>query len=179
MASAMGDKALCSLHGKMRSTKNLEDAGDGSGLCCAAGFECTQGNRNVVCRFFQEGKCTKGDACGFSHEVDHPPLVKGKDKGKGAGKDWGAKGGKDWGMPPWMKGGKGLDSWDAWGPAFGPYGKGMKGMKGMDMYYGMGWGKGDGKGFGKDAWGATPWGVAPWDAGYGPWEKGCKGFQRF
>lgn len=170
------EKAQCSLHGKMRTLDCMVDNGDGS-YSCTEGFECKDGNKGVICRFFLEGRCTKGDACGFSHEEGQDPYAGGPPafgaiRGKGGGKEFGPSKG-------WEKGGaKGWDSWLAahdqkgcmkgWAPQLGPASKGAWAPQlgpALGKGYAPAWGKGDGKSWGKDMWAGAPYQPSPWEKG--------------
>lgn len=62
---------VCTLHGKMRSPEVLTSDGQG-GFKCIDGKECKVGSgqsmKREVCRFWQQGLCSKGAGCGFLHE---------------------------------------------------------------------------------------------------------------
>merc|ERR1712190_459961 len=91
----------------MRSVNNLQDAGGGL-FCCSPEDVC----RSVIdeataqhtpCRYFAQGRCDKGDACPFYHDVASEPLplnsygaIKGGSKGShgGSGKGGGKSGEK-------------------------------------------------------------------------------------
>eukprot|EP00931_Biecheleriopsis_adriatica_P075618 TRINITY_DN49443_c0_g1_i1.p1 TRINITY_DN49443_c0_g1~~TRINITY_DN49443_c0_g1_i1.p1 ORF type:complete len:309 (+),score=56.09 TRINITY_DN49443_c0_g1_i1:37-963(+) len=86
-AGGPSETAVCSVHHKNRSTDVLVDDGYG-GLCCMRGKECrVSGPKTVICAFYQEGKCTKGVNCPFSHgdDDDRGDGGYGKDSGKGWG----------------------------------------------------------------------------------------------
>lgn len=64
---------MCSLHKKMRSGSAVIDMGDGT-FQCKASSECKSGPssggggvKRQMCKFFEQGTCTKGDACPYAH----------------------------------------------------------------------------------------------------------------
>jgi len=62
---------FCSLHKKMRSGSAMIDMGDGT-FQCKASSECKSGPspggvKKQICKFFEQGTCTKGDACSYAH----------------------------------------------------------------------------------------------------------------
>lgn len=63
-------QVMCSVHGKMRRVAYLEESADGS-YTCKQGFECQNtmegGVKRAMCKFFQQGTCTRGDVCAFAH----------------------------------------------------------------------------------------------------------------
>merc|ERR1712241_818352 len=63
-------QVMCSIHGKMRRVAYPEESADGS-YTCKQGFECQNtmegGVKRAMCRFFQQGTCTRGDVCAFAH----------------------------------------------------------------------------------------------------------------
>eukprot|EP00405_Crypthecodinium_cohnii_P051913 CAMPEP_0206590354 /NCGR_PEP_ID=MMETSP0325_2-20121206/39561_1 /ASSEMBLY_ACC=CAM_ASM_000347 /TAXON_ID=2866 /ORGANISM="Crypthecodinium cohnii, Strain Seligo" /LENGTH=103 /DNA_ID=CAMNT_0054099273 /DNA_START=6 /DNA_END=314 /DNA_ORIENTATION=- len=89
------ETALCSVHGKMRNVDCLVQTG--AGWVCSSDAQC-RGTKTTICKFFAEGKCTKGDDCTFLHEEGEPapaessassygpaPTGKHREKGKDKG----------------------------------------------------------------------------------------------
>jgi len=62
-------RAVCIEHGKQRSTTCMLASPDG--WRCKPGKECSSavaGPKRAMCKFFQEGRCDRGDACVFAHD---------------------------------------------------------------------------------------------------------------
>merc|ERR1719183_1355958 len=99
--AVQGERTACFLHGKMRAADCLEPDENGNMVCikdnpCKVSFD----TKSVMCSFWRNGKCAKGESCPFAHSEDAIPAEeslaaagKSKDKGKGKGKIKGKKGG--------------------------------------------------------------------------------------
>lgn len=125
---------MCAVHGKLRSIECLVETG--AGFVCSAQAQCTAGTApesGAPCKFWLQGKCTRGDSCQFAHGDGPAPEPMYEDA-------WGSKGKSGKGCLGGGKGGgcagfaSGYDSvgWgmnaDPWGMSPDPWGsKGGKG----------------------------------------------------
>lgn len=104
-AQAEEPRLVCAVHGKKRTSDNLQEAHDGT-LVCVPGNECMRpGIKRHLCSFFARGACQRGDACSFAHDdaqLGQPVLgtvdgefdgVNGMDVGWAAAKGKGKSGG--------------------------------------------------------------------------------------
>eukprot|EP00930_Biecheleria_cincta_P086786 TRINITY_DN76031_c0_g1_i1.p3 TRINITY_DN76031_c0_g1~~TRINITY_DN76031_c0_g1_i1.p3 ORF type:complete len:162 (-),score=24.48 TRINITY_DN76031_c0_g1_i1:30-515(-) len=104
------EKGLCGVHNKLRAMDCLEEDTPGH-FRCIEGRECRGkfDTKLVRCTFWEQGRCTKGDACDFSHSADaisaEEAWVAAGNRPKGSGKGKSGKGGKgswdDWGDDAW------------------------------------------------------------------------------
>jgi len=121
------ETGLCAVHGKNRSLDTLQDNGAG-GLCCIPGKECKVAGmtKNIPCTFWQAGKCTKGENCGFSHEFPVGAWPEDGGKGSWGGYGYGGYAGKGADMGWMSKGmamkGKGSYGKSVFGGGCGGYG---------------------------------------------------------
>merc|ERR1712048_441952 len=66
-AIEQSEKALCSVHNKLRKLHLMvKDPGSGR-FRCMPGYECKDVPTNQRCKFFMEGRCQRGKDCAFSH----------------------------------------------------------------------------------------------------------------
>lgn len=129
---------MCAVHGKLRSIECLVETG--AGFVCSAQAQCSEGTASgAPCKFWQQGKCTRGHECQFAHGDGPAPEPLYEDawgsKGKSGKSSWG--GGKGGGCAGFASGydsvGWGMDAWspDPWGSKGG---KGKeKGKKGGSL----------------------------------------------
>lgn len=70
-ARAGKGQGKCSVHNKTRSLRCLVDAGDGTWVC-QPGMQCrdasAEGVKRSLCKFYLQGMCQRGEACGFAHD---------------------------------------------------------------------------------------------------------------
>ncbi|CAE7232772.1 unnamed protein product [Symbiodinium pilosum] len=69
-----GGTFLCAVHGKLRSASAVVEVGAGQ-YQCRPDSECKGAGgaskvKTAMCKFFLEGRCTKGSTCSFAHGMD-------------------------------------------------------------------------------------------------------------
>eukprot|EP00927_Polykrikos_kofoidii_P020401 TRINITY_DN19667_c0_g1_i1.p1 TRINITY_DN19667_c0_g1~~TRINITY_DN19667_c0_g1_i1.p1 ORF type:complete len:673 (+),score=115.39 TRINITY_DN19667_c0_g1_i1:57-2021(+) len=155
----MHDKGYCVAHQKKRSSDCLVLTG--AGYVCAPGHECKIGGgcggcggcsssvseqkEPVVCKFWVQGNCNKGDDCAFAHPEGGGAAREPWGCGEGVAAPWGCM--QPWAcMPPWGFGAPwGAVGGSPWGVGASPWGP-WGGKVGGNTWFGPG---GDAKGAGK------------------------------